>query len=1609
MSNDDKLRDYLKRATADLQQTRRRLREVEAKEHEPIAIVSMACRFPGGISSPEDLWNLVNTGGDGISFFPENRGWDTEGLYDPEPGKAGKTYSREGGFLADAGEFDADFFKISPKEAVETDAQQRLLLETAWEAFERAGIDPDSLKGSKTGVFAGLVYHDYGLGGGIGVLGSVASGRIAYNLGLEGPAVTVDTACSSSLVALHIAIQALRRGECSLALAGGVTVMATPAAFVGFSEQRGLAVNGRCKAFAAAADGTGWGEGVGLLLVERLADARRNGHPVLAIVRGSAVNQDGASNGLTAPNGPSQQRVIRAALASAQLSADQVDAVEAHGTGTRLGDPIEAQALLATYGQDRPDDRPLWLGSIKSNIGHAQAAAGVSGIIKMVEAMRHGMLPQTLHVDEPSPNVDWSAGNIQLLTEARPWPESDHPRRAGISSFGLSGTNAHVIVEEPPPVETPEEVVEPTVSSAVLPLTISGKSANALKAQAIKLLSHVDRNPGFDLLDLGFSLATTRSALDHRAVIVATERHDFLKGLQSLVVGDLPAGTVTGAATPDGLTAFLFTGQGAQRLGMGRELYDTFPAFAESFDAAVSELDKHLDRPLKDVIWGDADALDQTAYTQTALFAIEVALYRLLETWGAKPDYLAGHSIGEISAAHVAGVLSLEDAASLVAARGRLMQALPTGGAMIALQATEEEVLPLLADGVSIAAVNGPYSVVVSGIEERVLEIQENFDVQGRKTKRLKVSHAFHSPLMEPMLGDFREVAEKLTFSAPKIAIVSNVTGELATAEELTSPEYWVRHVREAVRFADGIRFLEAKGITTFVEIGPDAALSPMGADCLISDNEIEFTALMRRERGEELELITSLSLAYARGVQLDWSAFYSGRGARRVDLPTYAFQRKNYWWDTSKAHAAVAGADPMDAAFWDVVDGEELSDLAEKLSVEASSLGMVLPAISTWRTKYREESLVDSWRYRVAWKPVAETAGTPTGSWLVAIPAGFGDHELVVKVLDAFAKAGVTTVPLEVGDEDRVALAQGLRPHAPAGVLSLLTLDDSDHHTHSTLSKGAAATITLVQALGDAAVSAPLWCVTEDAVAVDRSAEVVNPLQSSVWGLGTVLSLDLPETWGGMVDLQHIADDQALTRLLGILSDVEGHDDALAIRSNGVFARRMVRAAVGGATPARNWQPHGTILITGGTGGLGAHMARWLAGNGAEHLVLTSRRGGAATGVEKLEAELTALGVRVTIAACDVADRGELSRLLKSLDKDSLTAVVHAAGVAQRIAPLSELSLEEFAQVGHAKIAGAVNLDELLGDKELEAFVLFSSGAAVWGSSGQAAYAAGNAFLDALAHQRRARGLAATAVAWSSWASGMVDAELSAILRRIGAPAMEPRLAIRALQQALDYDDSHVVVADIDWARFAPTYTLARPRPLLDALPEVRAILDGGGETDQAGEPELIAKLAGMSEAEQTRALLDVIRKQVGVVLGYDDATTLEPARAFKDLGFDSVSAVDLRTRLSSATGRKLPTTMVFDHANPKALAEFLRTELAPAAAQSGGLLAELDKLEDTVAALGADEIERTHLTSRLQTLMARVNDILGAASGDDVGEQLEDASADDMFAFIDQELGLA
>ncbi|QNP68030.1 SDR family NAD(P)-dependent oxidoreductase [Streptomyces roseirectus] len=1433
----DEAVEALRTALLENERLRRSNQRLTEAAGEPLAVVGIGCRFPGGVEGPEDLWRLVADGRDAMTGPPADRGWQHQPTYDP---------AHQGAFLPAAADFDAGFFRISPREALAMDPQQRQLLEVAWEALERAGLDPTTLRGSRTGVFVGGAPQEYGAllaaspddtdGYAItGLPASILSGRIAYTLGLEGPALTIDTACSSSLVALHLAARSLRAGECDMALVGGVLVMTTPAIYGEFDSQGGSASDGRCKAFADTADGTGWGEGAGILVVERLSDAQRLGHDILAVVRGSAINQDGASNGLTAPNGPAQQRVIRDALTSGGLTPADVDAVEAHGTGTRLGDPIEAQALLATYGQGRPQERPLWIGSVKSNFGHTQFAAGVAGVIKTIMALREGVLPRTLHVDAPTRQVDWSVGAVRVLSEQQPWPETGRPRRAGVSSFGISGTNAHVILEQAPVAgELPQ--AQPARALPAIPVTLTARTPEALRAQAARLLTHLDTHPA--LTDLAHSLATTRTTFDHRAVLTATELPELERQLRSLAAGEDTPGLVRGAAT-GGTLAVAFSGQGSQRVGMGRELYEAYEVYAAAFDevcAAFGEL------PVKDTVFGGtAEELAATGLAQPALFAVEVALYRLLESWGVRPDSVLGHSLGELTAAYIAGVWSLKDACRVVAARGRLMQALPSGGVMWAVEAEESEFTDT--PGVWLAAVNGPRALVLSGEKVAVKEVADDFAAQGRRVKQLNVSHAFHSGLMDPMLEEFRDVLAEVTYQEPVIPVVSNVTGDLA-GPELATPAYWLTHVSAPVRFADGIRAVAAQGVTTVLEAGPDGTLLTTVRDTV--PNLATIPAL-RRDRPEPETLLSALGAAYVHGVDVDWAGLLGG--GRRVPLPTYAFQHRRYW----PRPGSLAGSRPEDAR-----------------------------------------------RYRITWRPVELNEAPLDGRWLLV-----ADGEDTPAVARALRDAGAD---VETAPDARAADGEY------AGVVAL--------------PQTPADAVALVQDLRAAGVKAPLWWLTRHAVRVTPG-DTVEPDVTRLWGLGQVVGLEEPGWWGGLIDLPGTWDDTTGTALASVLAGGTGGEDQLALRAGGVFARRLVHAPLPGRTPARRWQPRGTVLITGGTGGVGANVARWAAAEGARHLVLTSRRGAAAPGADALARDLEASGASVTFAACDAADRDALAATLAAIPEEHpLTAVVHAAGIV-RYTKVRDLTPEELDDVLTGKTAGARHLDDLTAHLDLDAFVLFSSGAAAWGGGSQGAYAAANAYLDGLAEARHAAGRPATSLAWGIWGGDGMGADLDeSSLARMGLALLDPALALAVMREAVEHDEPTLTVTDTDWSRFAPVYAGARRRPLIEDIPEAAAALT---EPEPAAAPDdsLRARLDRLTAPERAAALLDLVRTRAAAVLGHTDPAEVSDLRSFNDLGFDSLTATELRDRLSTATGLTLPATLVFDHPNPAALATHLAQEL--------------------------------------------------------------------------------
>ncbi|WP_338894329.1 SDR family NAD(P)-dependent oxidoreductase [Streptomyces sp. TG1A-60] len=1536
---------------------------------DPIAIIGMSCRLPGGADTPEELWRIVSEGVDAMTPLPTDRGWETSSF--PE----GFGDGLDGGFIDGMADFDPAFFGISPREALAMDPQQRLLLETAWEAIENAGIDPTSLHGSPTGVFVGNATTGYSVGAGevpegigpllmLGTAASVTSGRVAYTLGLEGPALSVDTACSSSLVALHMAGEALGRGDCSLALVGGVTLMVVPTMFVEGNQGGAVSAGGRCKAFAAAADGTGWGEGAGMLLVERLSDARRHGHRVLALVRGTAVNHDGASNGLTAPNGRAQQRVIRQALSAARLDPAEVDAIEAHGTGTELGDPIEARALQAVYGRERDADRPVWLGSLKSNIGHTQSAGGVAGIIKMVQAMRHDLLPATLHVDEPTPHVDWSSGALRLLTEPVPWPRNGQPRRAGVSSFGMSGTNVHVILEEAPdPVDTPSPEVAPSLAAAPTPWLLSARGTAALRAQAARLRDHLESRPAPTVADVARSLATSRSSFDHRAVLLADDRDSFMSLLEALAE-DRPAdGLVRGVAAPGGRIAFVFPGQGTQWPGMATELLDASEVFRDSVRACDAALAEHADWSVEDVLRGieGAPPIDRMDVVQPVLFTMMVSLAAVWRSHGVTPAAVVGHSQGEIAAAHVAGALTLADAMKIVALRSKILTVLAGQGAMAAVRLPEADVAARIEawpGELYIAAVNGPRSIVVAGDPGTVDAFAEALAAEDVRVRKVRVNGAGHSPQVEPLRDRTLAALAGITPRRSGIAFYSTVTGGLLDTTELGT-DYWYRNMREPVRFGHAVTALLEDGYRTFVESSPHPALGPgvqEAAEEVPGAGDTIVVGTLRRDEGGPARILRSLAEAHVHGTAPDWSIVLGGPQASRVELPTYAFQRQRYWLELPATKDEVAGEalrDPAEARFWEAVSEADPAGLADALGVDdpegraaLAAAAPALPVLSSWRARRRDGSTIDQWRYQVRWRRIARTCGAPlSGTWLLVTPGG--DHDDVAEgcsraLTERGARVVTLTAPADVPDTELAERIAEIPAGELTGVLSLLALDDATHPAHPVLPRGLARTLTLVKAVEAAGTAAPLWLATRGAVSTGTSDPLTAPEQATVWGLGLVAGLELTGRRIGLLDLPAELDERALARLADVAADLTD-EDQVALRPAGVFGRRMVRAPREGAPRPDMWRPRGTVLITGGTGALGAHVARRLAGAGAERLVLAGRRGPAGPGADALAAELTALGAEVQVEAVDVADRAAVVALLERLP--DLTAIVHTAGVSLS-APVLHTDVAELAVNLEAKVAGALHLSELAGDG-LEAFVLFSSGAAVWGGSGQAAYAAANARLDALAQHRRARGQRATSVAWGGWAGGgMATGEATAILGRRGLRLMDPQLAVTALDQALTDDETLMTVADIDWAAFAPTYTAARQRQLISEIPEARdALADSEPETTASSDDgEFAQRLAALPEGERGRLILDVVRTHTAAVLGYAGPGDVEPGRAFREVGLDSIMAVEVRNRLRTATGLRLPATIVFDHPTPAAVADHLATRLlgtpsaGPAAAPQDG-----------------------------------------------------------------------
>lgn len=1473
-----------------------------------IALVGIGCRFPQGINDKDSLWQFLLNSGDVITRVPHDR-WDTS-ITD---GVKGASY---GGFIDDVSEFDAAFFGISPREAVNMDPQQRLLLEISWQAFEDAGIVPQTLKGSNTGVFIGHFGHDYEslqikaygyddlpANFSTATSASVQAGRLAYFYDFHGPAVSLNTACSSTLVAIHMASQSLLQKECDVALAGGANLILTPELSLVFGRANMLSADGNCKTFAASADGYVRSEGCAMVVLKRVQDAIDAGDTILAIIKGSAINQDGASNGLTAPNGVSQERVIQSALARAKIAPHEITYLEAHGTGTSLGDPVEVEALVNVFAED--NDRrssPLLLGAVKTRLGHTEAVAGLAGFIKAALILKHKVIPPMPLISKINPLVGQQLQRISATINETAMTIGAEPAiaRAGISAFGYSGTNAHLILEEAPRL-LPLNVT--SRFSTPLPFLISAKTAPALQQQAARLQALLTESPDINLTDLAGSLATTRSHFNIRASILTERRRSLLDGLTSLAQGETSDVVQISEVHQTGKLALLFTGQGSQYAGMGYACYTQFPLFRQSFDAICAEFDDlmvDLQQPaLRDIIFAEsggnrAKLLDQTIFTQTALFALEVALFRLVESWGVKPDLVCGHSIGEVVAAHIAGVLSLQDACLLVSARARLMQAQRTDGAMVSLQASEAEVQPYLAgkeNEVSIAALNGPHATVIAGDEEIVIAIANQFAGSGRRTTRLTVSHAFHSPHMDGMLDEFQQILSRLTFHMPRIPIVSNLSGKRAESSQLCSPEYWVQHVRSAVRFSDGIRAAEALGATTFLEIGPQGILTSMAKSSLLEDNEkpAVMIASLNGHDNDVTRLMTMLSDLHLTGQTPDWAAVFAHWSVTRIALPAYAFQRLPYWVNLDKPGGP-------------------------------SSVSQTQNAL----------------RYSLEWKPLTQPhAKNLFGNWLLIVPDEESLRPLVDDLSQTLSNQGASVTlqywsniqpDISVLTETLYGLAHN--PQQQVNVLSLLAYAEQPFVSNRVLPAGFALNMLLLQAINHFERSISCWLFTRNAIATTSAAPLNHPLQALNWGMARAVTLEYPELNGGIIDLPEQVTPATFTQLVSIFSE-PGMENQWALRDGKIWVPRLQHAAVSPKTV--QWKPGASALITGGNGAIGEHLTRWLCHLGAQHIILASRRL-PDPAQQKTLYEHAGPDTRITFEQCDVADRQSVAALLSRLEKngDHVSSVFHAAGILDD-RPFNDISLEQLSATLAGKVQGARNLSELLSDKSLDAFVLFSSIAGVWGSGQQVGYAAANACLDALAFQRHSQGLAGTSISWGMWqGKGMAtEKRMQERVQRYGIRQITPAKAIAMLQESLDRNLCHTIIADVDWPGFSLFYSLARSRPLLTELPELQQqeedIAPQNSPASQNTGSALLTELSLLDEKQRSAHLLSLVIKSTATVLGFDASTPLKPDSGFFNLGLDSIMAVELREKLQKTSGVSLPVTLVFDYPTPGAAAKFL------------------------------------------------------------------------------------
>jgi acyl transferase domain-containing protein/acyl carrier protein len=1525
------------------------------------AIVGYAARFPGAADAAE-FWQVLREGRDAISEVPADR-WDVDEFFDPDPDTPGKVATRRAGFVDDVTGFDAPFFGMSTREARLLDPQHRLLLETAWRAVEHSGTAPTALADTNTGVFVGLATHDYlGMASGeltfpeieaymaIGTSNAAAAGRISFRLGLQGPAVAVDTACSSSLVAIHQACQALRLGECDLALAGGANVMLTPATMITFSHAHMLAPDGRCKTFDAAADGYVRGEGCGVIVIKRLEDAIRDGDRIRAVIRGSAINQDGASGGLTVPNGVAQQRVIADALRRSGLAPADVDYLEAHGTGTSLGDPIEAQAAGAVLGEGREASDPLLIGSAKTNIGHLEAAAGIAGVIKVILSLENELLPPHLHFQNPSPHIPWDRLALRVVQEATPWEPNGRPRIAGISSFGFAGTNAHVILEEAPAAGAPIAAApEPTDRAgdrrfSILP--ISARTPEALVQIADQYRSWIAEHPEATLADVCLTAGVGRAHFEHRAALVVNSKESGSELLGALA-DDRPApGLVRGVSDAPPKTAWLFTGQGSQYPGMARELFDTEPVFAETLTRCAAVVADVLEKPLLDVIF-DADSPDseetlrQTSYAQPALFAVEMGLARLWQSWGFDPDVVLGHSVGQYSAACVAGVLSLEDGARLMAERGRLFGSLPAGGRMVAVFTAAERVESLTDEfpSLSVAAYNGA-NTVLSGPAKDLEQAVARLTADSIRCDWLETSHAFHSALLDPILDEFESYADQFNYSSPQRVLVCNRTGSGIGRSQKLDGNYWRRHARQPVEFAKSVRTLADLGCKVLLEIGPQPVLTAAALrawpDPATTPRAI---ASLRRNTADHRQIAEALADAYVLGHLPDFGAVRQAP-ARKLDLPTYPFQHRQYWYRENRERPNQNSHTGTTSETVRLLEDGRLEELAALLGGgnDEGQMLSVLTKLAAQHNQQRKTKSISDARYEIHWEK-SSAAGSDAqvseeSTWLLVAD----NADTVQPLVDALSALGqhhrILGLPASDADEEQLeaALRAAVADEPTLRIVHVAALDSDTAPSMQSLlrmqHRVLGGTRRLFRAAAAAELRRPIWVVTLGAQPV-TDADVVSPNQSCLWGFGRAASLEYPQMWGGLADLAKGTVDE-WSQFVNLVAAQRG-EDQLALRDSAVYVPRLVRRGeTPGATPLA-LRSDATYLVTGGLGSIGLEIAGYLAANGARHLVLTSRRSPGEAAQRRIDAIREQHGCETRVIAADVADAHDVARLLATVGAElpPLAGIVHAAGEIGTT-PLQSLDDAEVDRVFAGKVWGAWYLSEAAADLQLDFFISTSSIASVWGGFGQTAYGAANAFLDGLSWRLRAQGVPAISVNFGPWSAGMADAEARKKLEQRGIKTLSPADALAGLTDLLTASSAkgtapgyaQGVVARIDWARFLPLYQQAGRRPFLAEV--AREVPDAAPALTASGKTKLVEQLTNAPVQQRRKLLANYLRDAVAEVTRVDPAEIREDA-GFFDLGMDSLMAVELRRRIEQGVGKQIPATLAMDYPRLSDVVDYL------------------------------------------------------------------------------------